>query len=231
MYKTYNIPLEIIHAFNNSVEPRGIKDAESRFMYLNDAHRKLLGLETTEEILGKSYEEVKLPFVGLSERSRQHEIMVMDGRRLIRSLEIFPFAEGDFEAYIFERAPFYNKEGEVIGTAFSGRQVNKYLPLEFITKLPVGTISIFEFEDPLQILTEREWEIIYLLCKGFNRAAVAKKLNISEDWTKKCIKSVYERLDVHSVDELTTHALKRGWLTTIPKRLLTEYMGYFIINN
>lgn len=231
MDKNYNIPLEIIHAFNNSVEPRGIKDTESRFIYLNDAHRKLLGLKSVEQILGKSYAEVTLPFVGLSERSRQHEVMVMESRRLIRSLEIFPFSEGDFEAYIFERAPFYNKDEQIVGTVFTGRELNKYLPLEFITKLPVGTTSIFEFDDPLKILTEREWEIIYLLCKGFNRAAVAKRLNISEDWTKKCIKSVYEQLDIHSVDELTTYALKKGWLTSIPKRLLTEYMGYFIINN
>lgn len=155
----------------------------------------------------------------------------MDGKKIIRSLEIFPFSEGNFEAYIFERAPFYSKDGEIIGTVFSGREVKKYLPLEFITKLPVGTTSIFEFEDPLQNLSEREWEIIYLLCKGFNRASVAKKLGISEDWTKKCIKLVYERLDVHSVDELTIYALKRGWLTSIPKRLLTEYMGYFIISS
>ncbi|HFE3442941.1 TPA: PAS domain-containing protein [Klebsiella aerogenes] len=231
MDKMYEIPLEIIHAFNNSDEPRGIKDTASRFIFLNDVHRELLGLDSIEQIIGKSYDEVELPYVGLAERSRQHEIMVMETRKLIRSLEIFPFAAGDFVAYIFERAPFFNKQGEVIGTAFMGREVKKYLPLEFITKLPVGTTSIFDFEDPLQELSEREFEIIFLLCKGFNRASVAKKLGISEDWTKKCIKTVYDRLDVHSVEELTNYALTKGWLTTIPKRLLTEYMGYFIINS
>ncbi|HCA3439649.1 TPA: PAS domain-containing protein [Salmonella enterica subsp. salamae serovar 35:g,m,s,t:-] len=229
MDSNYKIPLEIVHAFNNAEEPRGVKDLDSRFMYANRAYKKLLGLPEDFQLVGKSLGQLKLDLVGLWESSRLHEMQVITSCKPIRSLEIFPFSNGEYEAYIFERGPFFNRNGEVIGTAFMGRDVKGFLALEFITKMQGDRLPISENADPLQNLKEREWEIIFLICRNYSRSSVAKKLGISEDWTHKCLKNIYERFNVHSVEELTRFALERGWLTTFPKGLLPDIEGYFVL--
>ena len=51
-------------------------------------------------------------------------------------------------------------------------------------------------------LTERESEVMMLLIHGHTRAAIAKKLFISENTARAHVKSIYSKLSVHSKQQL-----------------------------
>ena len=52
------------------------------------------------------------------------------------------------------------------------------------------------------LLSQRESEVLALLAKGFNAAAIQEKLYISEGTAKTHIRHIYRKLDVHSQQEL-----------------------------
>ena len=51
-------------------------------------------------------------------------------------------------------------------------------------------------------LTERESEVMMLLVHGHTRAAIAKKLFVSENTVRAHVKSIYSKLSVHSKQQL-----------------------------
>ncbi len=61
-------------------------------------------------------------------------------------------------------------------------------------------------------LTPREREVLALICDGNNNAAIADKLAISAKTVEKHRASLMNKLDVHSVSDLMTYALREGLL-------------------
>ena len=61
-------------------------------------------------------------------------------------------------------------------------------------------------------LTPREQEVLSLLAKGIRRKEIANYLNISTHTVSDHLKSVYEKLDVHSSVEATMEASRLGLL-------------------
>lgn len=51
-------------------------------------------------------------------------------------------------------------------------------------------------------LTEREKDIMFLLCQGRTKVYIAETLRISENTVKSYARNVYTKLDVHSINEL-----------------------------
>jgi len=63
--------------------------------------------------------------------------------------------------------------------------------------------------DPVQ-LTEREREVLGCLVRGLGYKAVAHALGISIDTVRTHIRGVYRKLQVHSVAEAVSRALRSG---------------------
>ena len=59
-------------------------------------------------------------------------------------------------------------------------------------------------------LTKREEEVLILIAKGYNAAATASMLNITENTAKGYIKDIYAKLGVTSRAEATAYAIKRN---------------------
>jgi DNA-binding NarL/FixJ family response regulator len=60
----------------------------------------------------------------------------------------------------------------------------------------------------LELLTEREAEVLKYLCEGFNYKAVAKTLFISESTVKTHINNVFTKLQVNDRTQAVLYALK-----------------------
>jgi DNA-binding CsgD family transcriptional regulator len=59
-------------------------------------------------------------------------------------------------------------------------------------------------------LTERERDVLGCLVRGMSYKAVARTLDISIDTVRSHIRGVYRKLQVHSVAEAVSRALKSG---------------------
>jgi len=67
-------------------------------------------------------------------------------------------------------------------------------------------------KDAHQSLSEREKEVLALLTRGFSYKMIAAECAISLDTVRFHIKNIYEKLQVHSMTEAVSKALKHKWV-------------------
>jgi DNA-binding NarL/FixJ family response regulator len=88
-------------------------------------------------------------------------------------------------------------ESVVRGEAAISRRVTMHL-IERLRHLPEGGAGMRPVRSPL---TEREWEVLDLLCQGNNTRAIAEALVLSEETIYSHSKNVLRKLGVHSREE------------------------------
>ena len=73
----------------------------------------------------------------------------------------------------------------------------------------VGKMSAGE-KAPQTVLTAREREILQLLAEGKSSKEIASSLHVSEKTVHTHRKNIMEKLDIHSIAELTKYAIREG---------------------
>ncbi|WP_272914942.1 MULTISPECIES: response regulator transcription factor [Sediminibacillus] len=66
-------------------------------------------------------------------------------------------------------------------------------------------------EQPVGILTEREWNVLELLTKGFSNDKIAKFLFITEKTVKNHVSSIFRKLGVPDRTNAVLYALRQRW--------------------
>jgi two-component system, NarL family, nitrate/nitrite response regulator NarL len=74
----------------------------------------------------------------------------------------------------------------------------------------LGPVPLTDVEDARFELTERELEVLRCLVQGSSYKRTAQQLDISIDTVRSHVRSVYSKLQVHSVAEAVSRALREG---------------------
>jgi len=98
-------------------------------------------------------------------------------------------------------------EAAEAGQLFIDFMINKAIKLLISEKQSVLTSSNANYAN-LELLTEREAEVLKYLCDGFNYKRVAQKLFISESTVKTHINNVFTKLKVNDRTQAVLYALK-----------------------
>ncbi len=77
----------------------------------------------------------------------------------------------------------------------------------------VPSLAKREEQPPLEILTDRELEVLKLVTKGLSNKEIGDKLTLSVRTVEGHLGSIFEKLGVSSRTEAVYRALKEGWVT------------------
>ncbi|WP_182201404.1 response regulator transcription factor [Paraliobacillus salinarum] len=69
-----------------------------------------------------------------------------------------------------------------------------------------------EPKQPIDILSNREWEVLQLLSEGYNNLAIADNLYLSDKTVKNYISSILKKLNVPDRTNAVLKAVKEEWL-------------------
>jgi DNA-binding NarL/FixJ family response regulator len=64
-------------------------------------------------------------------------------------------------------------------------------------------------------LTDREREILTMMTRGHSYKMIASECQLSIDTVRFHIKKIYEKLQVHSMTEAVSKALKNKWVSSL----------------
>lgn len=92
------------------------------------------------------------------------------------------------------------------GDSFLSPAISKTLIEEYVRQ----SEALGHYEDSYDKLTEREREVLQLLAEGFSNREIAEKLHISIKTAGVHRTNLMEKLDIHSLTELTKYALRKG---------------------
>ena len=160
-----HIPIQLIFSWEHLKDPCGVKDLQSRFVYANSAYIELLNLPKSFNIIGKSDSDIPASTAEFADLFYLHDRLVESEMLRITSLEVHKFGRSrSLSAYFFDKTPFFDSSGSVVGTFFFGR-LAEHLPIEVIPFDGKREISV-TLVPPSSELDTREWEVVFLICKG-----------------------------------------------------------------
>ncbi len=99
----------------------------------------------------------------------------------------------------------------VEGSHFYGQDISKVIYDIYISKINAPQKKgFFRKKQPMVKLTEREREIIEMLCEGVAIKKIAEKLNISSRTISNHKANIMQKLGFHSTIELVKYAIREG---------------------
>ncbi|MEA9444819.1 LuxR C-terminal-related transcriptional regulator [Candidatus Fukatsuia symbiotica] len=202
----------------NSGQSWGIKDKESRFVYMNkvslDAHNLPIGFD----IEGRLDEECPAPWAQFATEFRKHDRETEKNRKNVAIISTQLWGrEQKLEPYYIEKTPLYNGLNECIGTIFNARKLNFYSFSQYVGKL---TPSVLILTPPISRFTERELDVVFYLQQSLPAKVIARKLNVSHNTVGKYKDKIFQKAGVYSVDQFKEFCRETGLDRYIPKKFI-----------
>ncbi|HDL7751397.1 TPA: helix-turn-helix transcriptional regulator [Yersinia enterocolitica] len=225
MDETLKNQLEILIRFwERSSEPWGARDNQSRFIYSNDRHHKLLGLSDKYNLEGRLDSELPSPTAAFQMEFQAHDRKVELSQERITSVEI---NEWDGLSYLkpnfCDKYPLIDESGVSQGIIFHVRPVEDII-LSRLTKIKVPTS--LTFTPPSKLFTKREWEVLFYILHSYSSKDIAKKLHLSPRTVSNIIQSVYRKAGVSNKRQIVDYCYENKINNYVPQSFF-EYSGSF----
>ncbi|MGT3282070.1 helix-turn-helix transcriptional regulator [Yersinia enterocolitica] len=225
MDETLKNQLEILIRFwERSSEPWGIRDNQSRFIYSNDRHHKLLGLSDKYNLEGRLDSELPSPTAAFQMEFQAHDRKVELSQERITSLEIH---EWDGLSYLkpnfCDKYPLIDDNGVSQGIIFHVRPVTDII-LTRLNKIDIPTSLLFT--PPSDLFTKREWEVLFYILHSFSSKDIARKIHLSPRSISNIIQNIYRKAGVSSKRQIVDYCYENKINNYIPQSFF-EYSGSF----
>ncbi|HEN3654488.1 TPA: PAS domain-containing protein [Yersinia enterocolitica] len=225
MDETLKNQLEILIRFwERSSEPWGIRDNQSRFIYSNDRHHKLLGLSDKYNLEGRLDSELPSPTAAFQMEFQAHDRKVELSQERITSLEIH---EWDGLSYLkpnfCDKYPLIDDNGVSQGIIFHVRPVTDII-LTRLNKIDIPTSLLFT--PPSELFTKREWEVLFYILHSFSSKEIARKIHLSPRSISNIIQNIYRKAGVSSKRQIVDYCYENKINNYIPQSFF-EYSGSF----
>ncbi|MBJ7221994.1 MULTISPECIES: helix-turn-helix transcriptional regulator [unclassified Brenneria] len=201
-------------------EPWGIKDLESRHVYMNKAAYLYTNTPLDFDIEGKLDDEFPASWAELSDDLKEHDRRTENSAQRVTVIEThFWYGKKTLTPFISEKIPIFNADKICIGTMWNARQLNTLSPLVYINhKKP--TILKTELTDT--IFTKSELDIIFLILQRFTHKEIARKMNVSYKTIENRVYNMYQKANVHSLNQFEEFCYQLGLDNYVPNALIEK---------
>ena len=213
-----NIPADIINTLEISTDAWGIKDKNSCFVYGNNIIKNLQVLDNKFSYEGRYDDEIPWQGAQFSKEFILHDQTVMMRDINITSLETHKWnKEKNLSSYLFEKIPFYDDNNECQGIIFHGRKAESYcLNRLYRGKLP-GSLM---FTPPIDTLSSREWDIVFLFIHRYTSKQIGKILNISYRTVENHFAAIYRKIGIHKASQFLEYCYEHDFDLYVPEHFV-----------
>ncbi|CAQ85122.1 MULTISPECIES: PAS domain-containing protein [Photorhabdus] len=214
-----NITPQFILMWERSDEPWGAKDLQSRFIYANPAFYQLLNLPKDFDIAGLSTGELPSPIAEYAEEFHHQDQKAIQTMQRVTSLETHQFAENNVkQTYLCDKYPLCDDDGNCIGIILHMYKTQDFSVSYYYEKRSPKTL---EFTPPNDILTQTEWEILFLTLRSLDEESISKELMISTEDVVNYIQSIYQKFNLPRHIELADFCKENKFDRYVPERFVT----------
>jgi len=220
----------------------GCKDKDSVFRLANDEYARIIGLKHHCDVEGRTDFDMPCQTTLCAETFREQDRQSMSSRTLLRILDIHPFADGQWRAYLTSKWSLCDDQGNVVGVFFHGEDITSASTVELgslLGRLYTGDV------DPDGIrqgsyrvggastmpvaLSARESEVLFFLIRGYPAKRIAEIFRVSVRTVEDHIRVLRNKFDdCTSKASLIEKAIYLGYLHYVPKALLTRQLSVIL---
>ena len=208
-----------IALIENLNEPWGIKDTESRHVYMNPLARIYTNTPDNFIVEGKLDVEFPAQWHELHDDLIKHDQLTMSKKRSVSVLEIHHWNGCSTPSpYISDKIPLYDNHGTCIGIIWNAKPASVVNPILAIFKKNTPPVFTHAIED----ITEKEHEVIWLIIQGYTRTEISDILHISSSTVKSRLHSVFQKKSIFNIKQLRELYVHDEMDSHIPASILSN---------
>ncbi|MGN1449837.1 helix-turn-helix transcriptional regulator [Yersinia enterocolitica] len=214
----------LIRFWENSSEPWGVKDNQSRYVYANNRLHRLLALPDKFNMEGRTDGELPTPIAEFELEFQEHDCKVKLLQDRITSVEIHAWdGRSYYQPYFVDKYPLMDENGISQGVICHGRPVEDII-LTHLNKIKVPTSLILT--PPSDLFTKREWEVLFYILHSFSSMEVATKLHLSSRTIDNITQKIYKKIGISGRQQLVDYCYENKINNYVPQSFF-EYSGAF----
>ncbi|HDL7984969.1 TPA: helix-turn-helix transcriptional regulator, partial [Yersinia enterocolitica] len=193
----------LIRFWENSSEPWGVKDNQSRYVYANNRLHRLLALPDKFNMEGRTDVELPTPIAEFELEFQEHDCKVKLLQDRITSVEIHAWdGRSYYQPYFVDKYPLMDENGISQGVICHGRPVEDII-LTHINKIKVPTSLILT--PPSDLFSKRDWEVLFYILHSFSSMEVATKLHLSSRTIDNITQKIYKKIGISGRQQLVDY--------------------------
>ncbi|CNE33747.1 helix-turn-helix transcriptional regulator [Yersinia enterocolitica] len=214
----------LIRFWENSSEPWGVKDNQSRYVYANNKLHRLLALPDKFNMEGRTDGELPTPIAEFELEFQEHDCKVKLLQDRITSVEIHAWdGRSYYQPYFVDKYPLMDENGISQGVICHGRPVEDII-LTHLNKIKVPTSLILT--PPSDLFSKRDWEVLFYILHSFSSMEVAIKLHLSSRTIDNITQKIYKKIGISGRQQLVDYCYENKINNYVPQSFF-EYSGAF----
>lgn len=201
-------------------EPWGIKDLESRHLYMNKAAFRYTNTPANFEIEGKLEEEFPAGWAECAEALIEHDKKTEQAQNRVAVIEThYWYGKDSLTPFVSEKIPVFNEKKQVIGVFWNARPLNTLSPLIYINQQKP---SVLTTEVSTDVFTRAELDIIFLMLQRLSTKEMANIYSVSPKTIENRVYSIYQKAGVHTLRQFEEYCKNMNLDNYIPDRLIEK---------
>ncbi|CNG17595.1 helix-turn-helix transcriptional regulator [Yersinia enterocolitica] len=214
----------LIRFWENSSEPWGVKDNQSRYVYANNRLHRLLALPDKFNMEGRTDGELPTPIAEFELEFQEHDCKVKLLQDRITSVEIHAWdGRSYYQPYFVDKYPLMDENGISQGVICHGRPVEDII-LTHLNKIKVPTSLILT--PPSDLFSKIDWEVLFYILHSFSSMEVAIKLHLSSRTIDNITQKIYKKIGISGRQQLVDYCYENKINNYVPQSFF-EYSGAF----
>ena len=214
----------MISTIENLSEPWGIKDTNSRHIYMNRAARSYTCTPLKYDLEGKYDHEFPATWAEQADGFTEHDRRAEVSSEAISVIETDHwYGSAEIEPYLSEKIPLRNACGICIGTLWNARRIKVMSPLVCIGEQEP---SVVQTSVDQSVFTKSEMDIVYLLLKRLSRKEIANILNLSTKTVANKIQNMYGKSGAHSLIQFEDYCRSMELQNYLPSYLINKSIRF-----
>ncbi|WP_067709227.1 PAS and helix-turn-helix domain-containing protein [Erwinia sp. ErVv1] len=215
-----NVLSAFICMMENLAEPWGIKDLQSRHLYMNKAACRYTNTPPTFNVEGELDQDFPALWAECAEDLQEHDRRTEESLERVSVIETHYWNGLDYlTPYISEKFPFFNRDAQCIGTVWNARPLDNLTPAKFINKKKPSVLTT-QCNHP--DFTDAEMDIIFLILQRMTAKEMANIYSLSVKTVENRIYSIYQKAGVHSLRQFEEFCENTHLGNYIPGRLIQK---------
>ncbi|EPB3721259.1 helix-turn-helix transcriptional regulator [Yersinia enterocolitica] len=214
----------LIRFWENSSEPWGVKDNQSRYVYANNRLHRLLALPDKFNMEGRTDGELPTPISEFQPEYQEHDRKVKLLQDRITSVEIHAWdGRSYYQPYFVDKYPLMDENEVSQGVICHGRPVEDIV-LTYLNKIKIPISLILT--PPSDLFSKREWEVLFYILHSFSSTEIAKKLYLSSRKVDNITQKIYKKAVVSRRQQMVDYCYENKIINYVPQSFF-EYSGSF----
>ncbi|PVZ87408.1 helix-turn-helix transcriptional regulator [Serratia sp. S1B] len=204
----------------NLNNPWGIKDLSSRHIYMNKEAYLYTNTPFDFNIVEKFDGEFPAEWTEFSADLQEHDRKTEEMRDRVAVIEThYWYGKDSLTPFVSEKLPIYNNKNELIGIMWNARPLDTLSPLIYINqKKP----SVLTTKVNSQEFTQCELDVIFLILQRYTNKEIAKLYNVALKTIENRIYNIYQKADVHTLQQFEEYCKQVNLDSYIPARLIDK---------